>query len=245
MCHIKPWREELIVGQANRYIDLFQFDIQNISRTITSDHLFSFVIKNPGRNGVWSVHMHTCHSGVIVICDPHGFNPHKYWIFDDFLTDGAWHLGGPPFASCTYPQEGGCSWQQSLSRGKHLSQQNWHGNERKHLCMCMFAAWSTHILFLMRCCLYKPKHHRHRNWVAENAPIPKDHSERMLVYVKCVCVQVCCCICFSFYNLTAACLAGTVMMVVSTGWLLGNNYLTVLCLHWITHWAVCVLVLAT
>lgn len=37
---------------------------------------------------------------------------------------------------------------------------------------------------------------------------------------------------FSFYNLTAACLAGIVMMVVSTGWLLGNNYLTALCLNW-------------
>lgn len=72
---------------------------------------------------------------------------------------------------------------------------------------------------------------------AKDAVIQKD---------VCVCVcacmseRVCCCICFSSYNLTSACLAGTVMMVVSTGWLLGNNYLTVLCLHWITRWAMCV-----
>lgn len=45
------------------------------------------------------------------------------------------------------------------------------------------------------------------------------------------------CVCVSLYNLTAA--AGTIMMVVSTGWLLGNNYLSVLCLHWIS---VCVCV---
>lgn len=52
-----------------------------------------------------------------------------------------------------------------------------------------------------------------------------------------VCAAVCSCSRFLVNSLTAAGLAGTVMMVVSTGWLLGNNYLTVLCLHWNTQWA--------
>lgn len=56
-------------------------------------------------------------------------------------------------------------------------------------------------------------------------------KRRMQLLCVGMCVTVCSCICFFFYNLTAACLAGTVMIVVSTGWLLGNDYLTVLCLH--------------
>lgn len=59
-----------------------------------------------------------------------------------------------------------------------------------------------------------------------------------------MCVRlVCSCSRFIVNSLAAARLAGTIMMVVSTGWLLGNNYLTVLCLHWNTQCAPCVCVL--
>lgn len=58
----------------------------------------------------------------------------------------------------------------------------------------------------------------------------------MLVCLLCMCV----CFVAIFFYPSAACLAGTITMVVSTGWLLGNNYLTVLCLHRITQRAVCV-----
>lgn len=54
----------------------------------------------------------------------------------------------------------------------------------------------------------------------------------MFVYINAedaLAESVCVCVCVPLYNLTAA--AGTIMMVVSTGWLLGNNYLSVLCLH--------------
>lgn len=96
-------------------------------------------------------------------------------------------------------------------------------------------AWSNHILYLMRCCWYKSTHHTHEDRAEEDVPF-----ENILVKCVYVCVFRACAVVsvFSFYSLTAACLAGTVMMVVSTGWLLGNNYLTVLCLHWITQWVV-------
>lgn len=142
------------------------------------------------------------------------------------LIDGARHLGGPPSASCSYPQEGVVP-----DSGPYLRESVWASktdttvNTDTNVC----AAWSNHILYFMGGYLYESNHRGQGNREAEDAVIVcGDVCYSMLLYL------------LFLLQLTAACLAGTVMIVVSTGWLLGNDYLTVLCLHWITQWVMCV-----
>lgn len=111
-----------------------------------------------------NTHMH--HSCVIVISDPHSFTLHKYWIFDDLLIDGAWHLGGPPSAvHCTLPQEGVVPDSSFYFRGSV-----WASRTDK-MVNANTNVWLTYFF---------------QNGAPEGAPIEKWH-----VYVKCVSVCVC------------------------------------------------------